>query len=72
MITRMTIKMATASARAFIASVSDPDSVWTITSAERCLPRGWLLPEHMSEDEMFPLTVAHVAQAFRRNAKQSA
>jgi hypothetical protein len=63
----MTKPQAAAAARAFIASVTNPDREWTVSTIETHMPRGWELDEYADAGDFFPLTVANVAAAIMRN-----
>ena len=63
---KITVAQARESARDFVRHVTKPPRQWTVNTAERFTPVGWRLPNDTTDDEFFPITVAHVADVYRR------
>lgn len=62
---QMTVRQATAAAREFVECVTRRDRRWTIGTVECFVPEGWSLSPMAGESDFHPVTIKHVAHAYR-------
>ena len=68
--TRMTETEARAIARAFIASVKN--GPWTMKNVDAVMPRGWEFDAYVTDESMYPMTIASVAHVIRDSSTRIA